>query len=156
MTDHFIPQILSASFPHGFRFPLLPNIMLSIVTSALAFSAPGVVSVVQARTVAVSMYSTINEPVVGGTLRDSQAPLGFGKGDEVKGVVVKTNAAKATGIKSFESKFAQAQYVDATKGPPCGVSHHQGSGTGPHEVPGRFFGVVTNMGNCAGEECQIG
>lgn len=153
MTDHlaitFHPRIYSHRTSVFFFLD-----MLSLVASALAFNAPGIAMQHQARSSAVSMYSTINEPVVGGTLRDSREPSGFGKG-ELVGMVVSTKK-KTSSIKSFESKFSMARVGDSTAGPPCGIAHHQGSGTKAHTTAGRFDGVMTNMGNCAGNECQIG
>ena len=112
--------------------------MLSLVASALAFNAPGIAMQTQARSSAVSMYSTISEPTVGKTLVDSREPSGFGKG-ELVGMVVSTNK-KVKSIKSFESKFSMARVEDNTAGPPCGIAHHQGSGTKPHTTAGRFDG----------------
>ena len=133
----------------------LSIVMLSLVASALAFNGPSAfMTVHQSRSPAISMYSTIQEPVVGSTLRDSREPSGFGKG-EITGVIVPTNK-KVKGIKSFESKFSMGRVTDSTAGPPCGIAHHQGSGTKPHTTAGRFDGKYANMGNCAGDECQIG
>ena len=75
---------------------------------------------------------------------------------------------------SMSWNFIYGRFPDSSVGPPCGVTHHQGSGTGPgRTIPGYKNGkpyvpgstksapnpaveIAVAQGNCAGDECQIG
>ena len=60
--------------------------------------------------------------------------------------------------------FVYGRISDSSVGPPCGICHHQGSGTGPGmtkpggslKAPDAAAELAAVSGNCMGDECQIG
>ena len=110
--------------------------MLSLASYAVAFNAGVPTSLSTPRVPAVSMiaqdFVSSRKPIAlgapSGRFNDDWVAPGDFKLTEFSGKVVPTGAVKTKSPKNFVAKFLDRQ-SDSSQGPPCGVAHHQGSGT---------------------------
>ena len=160
----------------------ITGIMLALFSSSLSFQAPGMVAASATRAAVSMQTGAMSDTFVYG----APAPLGTIDLNDVDGKVVPTGRAvvaapaaapkapKPAGEPSMSWNFIYGRFEDSSVGPPCGVTHHQGSGTGPGQtMPGYKNGkpyvraaaksapspaveTAVALGNCAGDECQIG
>lgn len=138
--------------------------MLSLVASTLAFNVnSGLSASAVNRAPAVTMVGTgaLESTFVYESRTGLAQSLGLYALDtaHMTGAVVPTGAVKKASVKavkSFESKFSMAPIVtDSSVGPPCGICHHQGSGSWCGKQAAVSEAALL-MGNCANDECQIG
>ena len=99
--------------------------MLAAIAASLAFTGRGAV-LTSTRAPAASMAAP--SPLGNDLVYQPGAKLGETFGKAVDFGVTAPPLSKAKPVKPFE-KFCYEIVDDSTKGPPCGVCHHQGSGT---------------------------
>ena len=142
----------------------------SLVVTALGFNVQSATLATQGRAPAVSMAWGGPAPQ---ELKGSRQVMGYyregcGRGTfkvsaEYEAAVAAIKPKKLGATVSFTSQFAKARVTDSSIGPPCGIAHHQGSGSGTgyskenkKTRPPVDVKSSVNYGNCAGDECQIG
>ena len=142
----------------------------SLVAVTLGFSANSATLAAQRRAPTISMAWGAMSPQ---EFVASEKVMGAYRGDCGKGVfkvsagyeasiaAIKPKLASAT--QSHQAQFAYSRVVDSSIGPPCGVAHHQGSGSGTgyskqnkKTRPPVDLKSSPNYGNCISDECQIG